>query len=261
MKLLLAACLVTSLCVAFGAALGVADLKNYDDDAAVGSGSSTSPKNAANRSQAPVLTIVHDLKTPLVFLLALGGAVLPAVLAFRENARYRRHKRRLVERYLQHVHERSFPHRGAAQGERDEGMGLEYRVSLFVPKRAGLWDSRKVLHCQHRTDLLPAKRTWPLYQEKGLVTRAWRLRTVAVASPPKDNDPESLTKYLANSWMDAQDRKDRSWPNAGMRAEPIIVHSTSDPIAILLVEGRERPIDVKDLQWDAKTLAMLLEDL
>jgi hypothetical protein len=252
MKWIFAVMIASATCASLAAAIGVVDLSPYRRDI---------PNGLRNRAQAPAWAFLHDNQLWLVFALTVGGTVPPIAIGFLEAAERKRDRKHLIARYLQHVHERSFPYHGEEEDEGGGGIDLMYRISLFVPGAAN-WHSRKqVLRCTYRTDRTRPKQTWPLGEppRKGLVTRAWYLRAAASADPPNGADPESVRKYLADAWLDEQDRNHMTWPNAGMRAEPIILTPTSDPVAILLIEAKDRPIASRRLQCDAQTLAMLLE--
>lgn len=243
--------LLAAVSSSLAAAVGLADLHAYSQETMEG---------LNHRAQEPVRAFVHDYRAWLIFGLTFFGTAPSVAISVISAMESKRRQKQRVAGYLKRVHERSFPHHEEG-GKPAGGMDLTHRVSLFVPRRASWHNRHQVLRCEFRTDQTQSKRAWPLGEtrRKGIVARAWYVRAAVTADPPNNAAPESVQDYLASTWMDEQDRQASSWPDAAVRAEPIITTPTSDPVAVLLVEAREKPIAADELQWDAPTLAMLLK--
>lgn len=237
MRLLLA---IGILATALAAMLGVADFADAIKDPA----------------QYPISALIARNRARLVFLLTVVGALPGLVVAGLETYRRRVDRKGLVRKYLQQIHLRSFRH---IEG----GMAADHRVSLFTvnkrrPSRWKFWEKKvRVMACQHRTDGTSPGRDWEIEKRVGLVVRAFHYQANLIVSPPKEDDPIDLKRYLDESNMSAEDRAQRSWPNAGMYAVPL-PSNEAEPLAVLLVEAKGLDVACSELEWDAKTLTLLL---
>jgi len=246
------------ICAALAASLGASDLSKY--------------RTGQEKIDHPVLVVIDEYRTWLIGVLTLLGAGPTLATAAAEGQRNRKKNRDLVVRYLQLVHERSFPHQEA-------GMSDSHRVSLFTPKmiprhRIFRFLKKRVLQCDYRTGGNQPGRSWDIerepsklmnglgnsHQERpGLVVQAWVLQATITVAPPIAGDQDDQQRYRREARMTDEIQRERSWPNAGMHAVPLLTGAT-EPLAILLVESNGIGIACSELKWDAKTMAILLGD-
>lgn len=245
------------VCAGLAADLGATDLTKY-----------TQP--GKDKDEHPGWVLIAENKGPLTFILTIM-ATLPGVASvYGASRKTRKKNKELIVRCLQLVHVRSFPHPQA-------GMSDDHRVSLFVPAREKRpkfpWLPReRVLRCEHRTGGSQPGRTWALSPKRpkqsedqkndlheGLVVQAWILQATITVAPPILSDHNDIERYCREARMTEETRNARSWKDAGMHAVPLITGG-AEPLAILLVESKGKPVACSELQWDAKTMAILLGD-
>jgi hypothetical protein len=158
------------------AALGAANLDEY--------------KIEAKRAEAPVRTFLFDNKVLLIFCLTCIGTFPATIIAVYEGTSRRRVRKRLITRYLQLIHGRSFPDEGGMEG----GMARTHRVSLFTHVKKRRWRfwkkepnwpifrSKHVLACLYRTGGKQTNHVWDLAGEHGLVVAVWNCQAMITSN-------------------------------------------------------------------------------